>query len=195
VPGKNRFQILRTSSIRDNESVKLSKSKPQTPVLPNSALLPPPKGGSSLALPIRTAPLEKDRTFREMMSSNMRNRSADRNTAVESEDDSVGHSRREPFSLSSFRDGHGSTLLSNIKSSSSKAADGIGKAGKGIFGKFTRSGSGNDSIAKVDEEHVCKVINLPLVEQTRITRISKELGKSKDKTEFWMPSVPWRCIE
>jgi hypothetical protein len=39
------------------------------------------------------------------------------------------------------------------------------------------------------------VINLPLVEQTRITRISKKIEASKDKTEFWMPSLPWRCIE
>jgi len=36
---------------------------------------------------------------------------------------------------------------------------------------------------------------LPLVEQTRKTRIAKRLEDSKDKTEFWMPALPWRCIE
>lgn len=43
--------------------------------------------------------------------------------------------------------------------------------------------------------YVCKVINLPLAEQTRLTRISKRLADSKDKTEFWMPALPWRCID
>ncbi len=96
---------------------------------------------------------------------------------------------------SSFKDGHGaSALLSNIKHGSSRAADGIGKAGKGIFGKFTRSGSGNEG-PRPDEEYVCKVITLPLIEQTRRTRISPRLADAKDKTEFWMPALPWRCIE
>jgi hypothetical protein len=48
----------------------------------------------------------------------------------------------------------------------------------------------------VDDEHyVLRVINLPLIEQTRLTRISKRLEDSRDKTEFWMPAFPWRAID
>lgn len=65
------------------------------------------------------------------------------------------------------------------------------------LGKIGRSSSSHErEVQQVpDSEYVLKVINLPLVEQTRMTRISKNLAKCKDKTEFWMPSLPWRCIE
>ena len=142
---------------------------------------------------------EKERSLRERMASNMRNRSADRNnSAVESEDEMPPpRDKREAFSLSSsFKESSGSTLLHNIKYGSTKAADGIGKAGKGLFGKFGRSGSSQErEPPKLEEDYVCRTINLPLVEQTRRTRISKRLADSKDKTEFWMPALPWRCIE
>ncbi|KAK3109235.1 hypothetical protein LTR53_017734 [Teratosphaeriaceae sp. CCFEE 6253] len=62
------------------------------------------------------------------------------------------------------------------------------------LGKIGRSSSNNEKEIP-DSEYVLKVINLPLVEQTRITRISKDLGNCRDKTEFWMPSLPWRCID
>lgn len=67
---------------------------------------------------------------------------------------------------------------------------------KGLFGRSGRSASTSDRDAVVDDEHyVLKVINLPLVEQTRLTRISKRLEDSRDKTEFWMPAFPWRAID
>lgn len=91
-----------------------------------------------------------------------------------------------------FREGPGSHLFTNIKATSTKAADGLGKAGKGIFAKLNRSGSSN---ARDDERYVLNTINLPLKEQTRKTRIAFRLEDSKDKTEFWMPALPWRCIE
>ncbi|KAF2090818.1 Rho GTPase activation protein [Saccharata proteae CBS 121410] len=119
---------------------------------------------------------------------------------MNADDDASAHAkeRREPFSAlsSSFKDGGGAAFFSNIRTSSTKAADGLGKAGRGIFGKLTRSGSSHEKEAPVlDENYICKVINLPLVEQTRKTRISKKLAASKDKTEFWMPALPWRCID
>ncbi|KAK4691643.1 hypothetical protein P7C71_g5395, partial [Lecanoromycetidae sp. Uapishka_2] len=80
----------------------------------------------------------------------------------------------------------------NIKNTSSKAADGLGKAGKGLMGKFARSGS---TTTKEDLPYEIHVINLPLVEQTRRTRIAQRLADSRDKTEFWMPALPWRCID
>ena len=130
------------------------------------------------------------------MSSTIRNRSADRRGGRDSEEESIASSnKKEPFSVSSsLKDGSGAAFLSNIKTSSSKAADGIGKAGKGFFGKLTRSGSNNEKDV-ADEHYVCSVINLPLVQQTRRTRISKRLEHSRDKTEFWMPALPYRCIE
>lgn len=91
--------------------------------------------------------------------------------------------------------GASAALFSNIKQSSTGAAATIGKAGKGFFGKITRSGSTNERELVNDDSYVCSVINLPLIEQTRRTRISKRLEDCKDKTEFWMPALPYRCIE
>ncbi|KAI9833458.1 MAG: hypothetical protein M1819_003616 [Sarea resinae] len=199
---KPRFAHLlnRTRSIKVEEPPR--KIRPSAP----SRLLTPDdiihKGSSVESSGLKTAPLqhEKDRSFRDMMSSTIRNRSADRRGGTDSEEESIASSnKKEPFSMSSsLKDGSGAAFLSNIKSSSSKAADGIGKAGKagkGFFGKLTRSGSSNEKENVADELYVCTVINLPLVEQTRRTRISKRLEHSRDKTEFWMPALPYRCID
>lgn len=87
------------------------------------------------------------------------------------------------------------SLLSNIKQSSSGAADRIGKAGKGFFGKITRSGSTIEREFINDDSYVCSVINLPVIDQARRTRISKRLEDCSDKTEFWMPALAYRCVE
>lgn len=88
----------------------------------------------------------------------------------------------------------------NLSSSYPKAKDkkegnsfmsGLKKATGGFLGR-TKS----DSKPSVpDNEYVIKVINLPLIDQTRATRISKDLASCRDKTEYWMPALPWRCIE
>ncbi|KKY28090.1 putative rho gtpase activator [Phaeomoniella chlamydospora] len=103
---------------------------------------------------------------------------------------------------SSLRDGAGAQLLSNLSNlsqSSKDTADRIGKVGKGFFSKITRSGSTNERdltpTTVTDDNYQCSVINLPLVKQTRRTRIARRLELSKDKTEFWMPALPWRCID
>lgn len=100
-----------------------------------------------------------------------------------------GH-RGGPSSLKENNGGLG--LFSGLKSSSSKAADMISK---GLFGKNSRNGHVDKEPVVDDEHYVLKVINLPLVEQTRRTRISKRLEDSRDKTEFWMPAFPWRAID
>ena len=96
----------------------------------------------------------------------------------------------------------------NMKSQREKIQGQLMTGGKSIMSK-TKSGGGNllNRLGKIgrshsntekevpDSEYVLKVINLPLVEQTRVTRISKNLEQCKDKTEYWMPSLPWRCIE
>lgn len=87
----------------------------------------------------------------------------------------------------------GHSFLSNLKGT---AVKGAGALSKGLFGKGGRSGSTTEKEPVIDDEHyVLKVLNKPLVEQTRITRISKRLETSRDKTEFWMPAFPWRAID
>ncbi|KAL9126522.1 MAG: hypothetical protein Q9217_004446 [Psora testacea] len=205
---KPRFSnlISRTRSIRVDDGGR--KSKPSTP---NSATVPVRRMqydgisevGHSKGAP-RTAPLNPDRSLREMMASGIRNHSVDRQSSNHSSEHVVPR-RIEPSSSSSnsnsglssstsgvLREGTGTYLFANIKNTSTKAADGIGRASKGILGKMNRSGS---STAEKDERYVLRIINLPLVEQTRRTRIAARLEDSKDKTEFWMPALPWRCID
>ncbi|CAJ2501237.1 Uu.00g040900.m01.CDS01 [Anthostomella pinea] len=147
--------------------------------------------------PLKTAPIHperNDRAFRHMMSSSARNHSADRAVPRDmSANKENRHDKDYRSHPSSFRDNHGSTFFGGLKSSGSRAADMISK---GLFGKGGRSASANEREPTIDDEHyVLKVINRPLVEQTRLTRISKRLEDSRDKTEFWMPAFPWRAID
>ncbi|RMZ83000.1 hypothetical protein DV737_g1746, partial [Chaetothyriales sp. CBS 132003] len=90
------------------------------------------------------------------------------------------------------------TLAGGDSTSAGRVGDRIGKAGKGLFGKITRSGSNNEreaGVAVIEEGYTLRTINLPLVQQTRKTRIARRLEASRDKTEFWMPALPWRCID
>ncbi|KAJ5577934.1 uncharacterized protein N7459_006898 [Penicillium hispanicum] len=91
--------------------------------------------------------------------------------------------------------GASAAMFNSLKQSSSGAADRLGKAGKGFFGKITRSGSTNERELINDDAYACSVINLPLIEQARKTRIAKKLEDCRDKTEFWMPALPYRCID
>jgi hypothetical protein len=156
--------------------------------------------------PLKTAPLQTDRSFKEAMGSTTRNRSADRPSPSALDDNSSMIKKERSYGVaapmaqtSSNNSIPGGSLFNNLKQQSTGAADRIGKAGmkagKGIFGKITRSGSSNERELITDDVYICNVINLPLVEQTRKTRISKGLDRSKDKTEYWMPALPWRCIE
>lgn len=134
------------------------------------------------------APPSQD-THRTMPSST-RNRSNDR-YAVDSDDESQKGSRHPPA--------QGPNFFSNLLHSSRGATDGITKSGKGLFSKIARSGSGtvqDPSVTAMNpDNYVFRVIDLPLVEQTRITRIKKNLSGAGDKTEFWMPALAYRCIE
>lgn len=179
------------------------KSKPSTPIYTTAPEIRmqfdgPNEDEGHQAAPM-TAPLQQDRSLRDMMNSGNRNRSADRQTANSSQEnmsmrrgDKASIGGLSASSSGNFRETGGSHLFTNLKNTSSKAADGLGKAGKGFMGKFARSGS---TTTKEEEPYVIHVINLPLVEQTRHTRIAQRLADSRDKTEFWMPALPWRCIE
>lgn len=202
------FSLLsRTMSIRDEQS------PPQTS--PNDKFLEvdiPDSHPNTLM----TAPIEGDRSFRAMVGSSIRQHSEDRKPSA-SRDRSQEQRQKEPSKpkenvrsqttnfqrehnrtqtslATSFREGGGGhNFFNNIKSSATKGA---GALSKGLFGKSGRSGSTNEKEPVVDDEHyTLQVINLPLVQQTRLTRISKKLEDSRDKTEFWMPAFPWRAID
>ncbi|PNY24523.1 Rho-type GTPase-activating protein 2 [Tolypocladium capitatum] len=197
-PGKRSkpksFGLLgRTSTARENKDQGSPKASP----------VPLPAAASRTDLydnpaPLRTAPITQDRAYRDMMSSTIRNQSEDRAHGRESGRDTAFvrdhvRERDQRAKPSSLKENGGSTFLSGLRSSSTRAADMISK---GLFGKSSRSGSTTEKEPMIDDEHyVLKVINLPLVRQTRLTRISKRLENSRDKTEFWMPAFPWRAID
>ncbi|KAM3521435.1 hypothetical protein NHJ13051_006233 [Beauveria bassiana] len=178
----------RSNRDKDRPSPKLAPATlPNTPSIPVSY--------DSFA-PLRTAPVAQDRAFREMMNSSVRNRSEDRalprnGTASRENLRDRDRDNQQRLQPPTYKDNGGSTFLSGLRGS--RAVDIFSK---GLFGKSTRSGSTTERESIVDDEHyVLKVINLPLIQQTRRTRISKRLEHSRDKTEFWMPAFPWRAID
>ena len=94
----------------------------------------------------------------------------------------------------SFRENAGSTLMHGLKNTA-KAAGGISKAGSKFFRQNRQAPNHASKDLDSAQNYQPRVINRPLVEQTRLTRIARRLEDSKDKTEFWMPALPWRCIE
>lgn len=189
--------LTRTRSIRVDDSYATGKNHPPSRRPSNGLLrLEEISRSNNSQPPLKTAPLQPDKMFKDVMGSSVRNRSADRPAADDfhSKAQRVGHGG-SMTSSSSLSQVSGASLFNNLKQTSSGAADRLGKAGKGFFGKITRSGSSNEREYLADDTYICRIINLPLVEQTRRTRISKRLEASKDKTEYWMPALPWRCIE
>ena len=191
--GKSKLggMLTRTKTLRGDENAKQRASptwlKVETNSAPAEPVEPPPK----------TAPLKSDHRVRAFGGSNgntPRNRSADRTMQEDSK--AQRKETRQPQNIApshSFQSG--SNLLSNIQQTGKGMGDRLGKAGKGWLGKITRSGSSVEHQPMAEEHYIISTINLPLVKQTRRTRIARRLELSKDKTEFWMPALPWRCIE
>ncbi|KAF2092784.1 Rho GTPase activation protein, partial [Rhizodiscina lignyota] len=137
------------------------------------------------------------------MRASKRNRSTDRApprmkpSQAEDNPRTPSKERRDPTSKEAHSGGH---FFQNIRNSKSKATD-LGKASKGLFGKLTRSGSshdrenGDETTTETPENYTPKIMRLTIIQQTRLTRISKRLEDSRDKTEFWLPALPWRCID
>lgn len=205
------FSLLsRTRSIRDGES-------PREPSPKSSIAEPEPTYSPEGSLKTAPLPIEHDRSFRHMMNSTIRQRSEDRQPTMPrdrsqekapnegsklkgSRDNSRSQISREPHTnkrsdttsfSSSFKESSGHAFLSNLKTSATKGAEALSK---GLFGKG-RTNSTTEKEPVEDVHYQLKVLNLPLVEQTRLTRISKKLEESRDKTEFWMPAFPWRAID
>ena len=188
------------------------KSKPTTPIRSKGSLLDYDSASTEDCVPLeglRTAPLhhEKGYSFSEMITSAPRNRSADPHPerypsplSDRGETHDQHYNRSRDRSQVNKVDSAGGHLLSGLRNTTSRAAGGFGKAGNRIMGKMTRSAGHNGKEGGIrergdDQPYMCSILILPLREQTRRTRIAKRLEDSKDKTEFWMPSLPWRCIE
>ena len=172
-----------------------AKSKPSTPVRVVGPIIQVQGEATNederQQIPPKTAPLRQDQSYRDIVGSNFRNRSADRQGPSNHSQENVPLRRGEKQpaqGLSASTAAHEGGMFTNIKS---KAAGGLNK-GKNFFGKSGRSGSSN---AKEEGPYEFCVIKLPLVQQTRRTRIAPRLHDSKDKTEFWMPAIAWRSIE
>jgi RhoGAP domain len=154
-------------------------------------------GSSSKSKPPKTFHREPktEKPARERPSA-VRNRSLERQIQT---DDGFVHP-------GSSTNGQHSSIQQSVRSTSTRAADGFGRAAKGLLGKLSNrthpvdSHSSDRSRNEAEAQKAAitksyKVVNLPLDEQTRMTRICKRLEDCKDKTEFWLPAVAYRCID
>jgi len=126
----------------------------------------------------------------------MRDRSQDRADVDSSNKAKVKKDKAQDREGHMYKNNNSSAFF-DFRQSSSRATDGITKASKGFLSKITRGGSNHGKPHHVtdDGDYVVQVLNKPLIEQTRLTRIAQSYDDCKDKTEFWMPALPWRAIE
>lgn len=201
---KKQGLLSRSKSIKGDEvagnRTKLNKAPP--PQLSPDIAGSWTTNGDGMSL--RTAPIDKGQSWRQNMGiGKLRTHSADRQDGskyAHRDDDHHGarRDRAEQISLASnsYNESKGAGLMSSLGSGARKMGEKMDSARKGVFGKLGRSSSNHESQTSISNEpYVCKFIHKPLIEQTRLTRISTRLEQSRDKTEFWMPALPWRCIE
>ncbi len=178
--------LTRTKTLRLDDGIKPSGAPQEQLHLETH-----PSPQRSYEPPLKTAPIKSDHRERafgpDSTGSAPRNRSADRYGRAEP------MPQRHPQPATSLPPSH--SFMSNIQHHGKGVGDRLGKAGKGLFGKITRTGSSNERELVDDDTYLCSTINLSLIKQTRKTRIARRLELSKDKTEFWMPALPWRAIE
>ncbi|KAK0275596.1 hypothetical protein LTR35_010866 [Friedmanniomyces endolithicus] len=177
--GPFRNPLARTKSLRRDSH---SKTKPDP-----KPLLEQPPNTAPLA---SDWPKQQDMRLLGMKGKEKRGKSAERAPVTEVDEqatDAKAHAKEKEKSKekSGFMSGSKNAVTKTTKASGNFLTR---------LGKIGRSSSNNEKEVP-DSEYVLKFINLPLVEQTRITRISKDLSNCRDKTEYWMPSLPWRCID
>jgi hypothetical protein len=197
---KKQGMLSRSRSIKGDEGngprAKLNKAPPPQ-LSPDIAGSWTTNGDGTL---LKTAPLEKGQSWRSLVGQGkMRTHSADGHDSNQREEDHGSRRDRPELGMvasGSYNESKGAALMSSLGSGARKVGGKMDSARKGIFGKLGRSSSNHETPTLVtNEPYVCKVIHKPLIEQTRLTRISSRLEQSRDKTEFWMPALPWRCIE
>jgi hypothetical protein len=194
--------LSRSKSIKGDESsgtrAKLNKPPPGQ-LSPDIAGSWTNGDGASL----KTAPMDKGQSWRNMGMGKLRTHSADRGEGgkpMQREEDFQGPRRdkveQTSLASNSYNEHKGHGFMSKLGSGARNVGEKMDSARKGVFGKLGRSSSNHESQTPItNEPYVCKIIHKPLIEQTRLTRISTRLEQSRDKTEFWMPALPWRCIE
>ncbi|KAF2710434.1 hypothetical protein K504DRAFT_262002 [Pleomassaria siparia CBS 279.74] len=199
---KKQGMLGRSKSIKleDSSGTRSKLNKPPPKLSPDPAAT---WNSGGEPIPLKTAPLEKGQSWRQNISFRpLRTQSADRHdgspNSFREEDPAARKDKTEQSSLASgsFNESRGAALMSTLGSGARKMGDKMDSARKGIFGKLGRSSSNHERDLQIPkEQYQFTVIHTPLVDQTRLTRISHRLEDSKDKTEFWMPALPWRCID
>jgi hypothetical protein len=196
-PVKKRMPVLgRSKSLRAEDQLNsLTDTKPKTksPVLKQSKHGVHSKSTPAIEMPpMQKPPPDNNRKFMGIM----RDRSQDRADA-ESANKAKPKKEKGPEREAHIYKNNNSSAFFDFRQSSSRATDGITKAGKGFLSKITRGGSNHGKPQPVtdDGDYVVQVLSKGLVEQTRLTRIAQSYDDCKDKTEFWMPALPWRAIE
>ncbi|KAK0258524.1 hypothetical protein LTS09_006783 [Friedmanniomyces endolithicus] len=177
--GPFRNPLARTKSLRRDSH---SKTKPDP-----KPLLEQPPNTAPLA---SDWPKQQDMRLLGMKGKEKRGKSAERAPVIEG-DDQATDAKAQAKEKDKGKEKSG--FMSGSKNAVTKTTKASGNFLTRL-GKIGRSSSNNEKEVP-DSEYVLKFINLPLVEQTRITRISKDLSNCRDKTEYWMPSLPWRCID
>ncbi|KAI1593672.1 rho gtpase activator protein [Pyrenophora tritici-repentis] len=185
---KKQGLLPRSKSIKEGEAAgsrtKLNKAPPGQ-LSPDIAASWATNGEGN-GMPMKSAPMDKDRQ--------------DGSKQIPRDDDQR-RDKAEQISLASnsynsYNESKGHNFISKLGSGARNMGEKMDSARKGVFGKLGRSSSNHESQTPVtNEPYVCKIIHKPLIEQTRLTRISTRLEQSRDKTEFWMPALPWRCID
>ncbi|PNS17816.1 hypothetical protein CAC42_3211 [Sphaceloma murrayae] len=198
--------LSRNKSLRGDAEMTPNSSAPSTPTraIPKQSKGTPSHNESNSHVS-RSAPVDKDRSLKgALKSSNARTRSEDRGIPEHPEADKAKakpkkekkveeKTSRDGFSKS-YQKSNGSGFFASSQTSS--GAFGLGKASRGFFSKLTRSSSSHEKVGMgVEEEYEPRLLKLPLIAQTRETRIAKSYDNCRDKTEFWMPALPWRCID
>ncbi|KAB2100628.1 hypothetical protein AG0111_0g11119 [Alternaria gaisen] len=192
--------LSRSKSIKEGET---SGSRTKLNKAPPGQLSPDIAGSWTTngdGMPLKTAPMDKGQPWRGI--GKPRTHSADRQDGSKHIQRDADYGQRrdksEQVSLasSSYNETKGHGFISKLGSGARNMGEKMDSARKGVFGKLGRSSSNHESQTPISNEpYVCKIIHKPLIEQTRLTRISTRLEQSRDKTEFWMPALPWRCID
>ncbi|KAI5267797.1 hypothetical protein E4T47_07922 [Aureobasidium subglaciale] len=192
-PSKKRMPVLgRSKSLRAEDQLNDlidTKSKTKSPVVKQSKHGVHSKSTPAIEMPpMQKPPPDNNRKFMGIM----RDRSQDRADA----DGAKAKAKKEKGQDHLYKNNNTSAFF-DFRQSSSRATDGFTKASKGLLSKITRGGSnhGKSQPTTDDGDYVVQVLNKGLVEQTRLTRIAQSYDECKDKTEFWMPALPWRAID
>ncbi|KAI4727318.1 hypothetical protein E4T49_04902 [Aureobasidium sp. EXF-10728] len=196
-PSKKRMPVLgRSKSLRAEDQLNDltdTKSKTKSPVIKQSKHGVHSKSTPAIEMPPMQKPLsDNNRKFMGIM----RDRSQDRADAEPGNKAKAKKEKGQEREGPMYKNNNTSAFF-DFRQSSSRATDGFTKASKGLLSKITRGGSnhGKPQPAADDGDYVVQVLNKGLVEQTRITRIAQSYDDCKDKTEFWMPALPWRAID